>query len=200
MEEVEVATYALRGPTFGVALSASFGAQMFYDDAFTSGYVKDTLLYGLDLRLQNLGVAGLDLGIESLFTVTNQTIALAAGDADQSLFEATVAATLWYRFQIDDFHVALGPRVAWVLFRRHVEAPVIAPELSTEEPAAVSSGDAVQYYSTFTPGAALELGYRIVQPLTVAATVQGSYLHFEADGAASDLLTMNYLFRLQYNF
>ena len=200
MEEISVASYALRGPSFAIALAADLGAQIFYDEVFTKGYVKDSLLYGLDLRLQNLGVAGLDLGVEALFTVSDQTIELAAGTTSQSLFETSVATTLWYRFQVHDFHIALGPRVAWLLFRRYVERPVSTAPPGSAGQAVDVGGDSTQYYSTFTPGAALELGYRILPELTLAAKTHGSYLHFEADGEARDLFTMNYLLHLQYNF
>lgn len=191
LEEIARADYALRSPGFAVSVAAGFGAQTFYDEAFTSGYVNDTLLYGVDVRLQNLGVPGLDLGIEGLFTVSDQNISLATGSADQSLFEAMVGATLFYRFQIQDFHVALGPRVAWVMFRRRVDAPSadVAPP-----------ADPVQYYNTFTPGMAVELGYRVIPELTIGANIAGGWLHFEADGDELDLLTMNWLVRMQVNF
>ena len=191
LEEVEIANYALREPGFAVSLAAGFGAQTFYDEAFTSGYVNDTLLYGIDLRLHNLGVPGLDLGIEGLFAVSDQTVDLATGTSNQSLFEATVATSLLYRFQVQDFHVALGPRVAWVLFRRKVDPPegVVAP-----------SSDPVQYYNTFVPGAAVEVGYRIVPELTVAANINAGWLHFEADGDELDVPSMNWLIRMQVNF
>lgn len=191
LEDIARADYALRRPGFAVSLAAGFGAQTFYDEAFTSGYVNDTLLYGVDVRLHNLGVPGLDLGIEGLFTVSDQTITLATGPTDQSLFEAMVDATLFYRFQIQDFHVALGPRVAWVMFRRRVDPPSaeVAP-----------AADPVQFYNTFTPGAAVEVGYRIIPELTVGANISASWLHFEADGDELDLLTMNWLIRMQVNF
>jgi hypothetical protein len=102
-----------------------------------------------------------------------------------------VAASVLYRFQIEEFHVALGPRVAWVMFRRKVDPPDggVAP-----------ASDPVQFYNTFVPGAAVEIGYRIIPELTVGANITGGWLHFEADGDELDVLTMNWLLRMQVNF
>jgi hypothetical protein len=188
MVPTETAEYALRGPELAIGLGARVGYQMFHDPAFTDRYIGDTPMYGLGLSLMNVGIPNLDLTFDALFTVADQDLQLSGVGVEQNLFQFVLGTTLAWRFQWADLHLSVGPRIAWVLFKRRIAE------------AGLAHGDRDQVFTTATPGASVELGYRILPHFQLAAVAQTSFLRFQADSETRDVATTSVFLSLVYAF
>jgi len=188
MTPVEEISYAKRGAGLSVSLSAGAGYQWFHKSAFTNDYVNNTPLFGVETRIHNIGTPGLDLRFDALFSVAEQEIKVSGAEIEQDFFEIQIGTALVYRIQWEDFHLAFGPRLSWLMFRRH-----LADDLLTNE-------QRVQTFSTIIPGGLVEVGYRFHSKVSVTATARIGYLHFEADATSYDLATTESLLHVQYLF
>jgi hypothetical protein len=188
MTPVEEVEYAKRGPGLSVSLSAAAGYQWFHKSSFTKDYVNNTPLFGIETCIHNIGTPGLDLRFDALFSVADQKIQIAGTQVEQDFFEVLIGTALVYRIQWEHFHLAFGPRLSWMMLRRHLADGLL------------SNDKRVQVFSTITPGGLVEVGYRFHSKVSVTATTRISYLHFEADATSYDLATTESLLHVQYLF
>ena len=177
MNVVEHVAYATRGPATTVSLAAHGGYQWFHDSAFTSAYVKNLPILGLETRVHNLGMNRLDLAIDALIALADQEITTGEGTTGQHLLNVNIGLAALYRMESGPFAWSLGPRLAWVLFRRSLDDKAVPAE------------ERVQLYSAASPGILMELSGRILPRVTLALSARVGYLHFEADDIVHDLVT-----------
>lgn len=186
MEPATVAAYTKRGEEMALGVAGRIGIQLFHDSGFRDSYVNNTLTFGIEFRLLNLGVPGLDLKLDAMFGTGEQQVSVGnLAELDQALFATNIGSSVHYRFQYGDFFTSFGPRVAWLFFRRHIDS-VLIPD-----------GDRVQVYSTVSPGLELDLGILLLPGLSLGLNGQVAYLHFEADGESTDLVTSSYTIGFQ---
>ncbi|NUN15151.1 MAG: caspase family protein [Myxococcales bacterium] len=186
MEATTVAAYSNRGEELAVGVAARIGIQLFHNSSFRDSYVDNTVTFGVEVRLLNLGLPGLDLKLDAMFGTGEQQVSVGnIHELNQALFATNIGSSIQYRYQYGDFFTSLGPRVAWLFFRRHVDSTLI-PE-----------NDRVQVYSTVSPGFEAEIGVLLMPRLSLGLNAQIAYLHFEADGNSTDLVTSSYTLGLQ---
>jgi hypothetical protein len=177
MNVVEHVAYATRGPVTSVSLAAHGGYQWFHNRAFTTRYVNDLPVLGIEARIHNLGMHRIDLAIDALVAIADQEIQTGEGTTKQHLMHLNLGMALLYRLELGPTAWSAGPRLAWVVLRRNLDDH------------ALTEDERIQLYSALSPGVLLETSWRVLPRVSLALSARVGYLHFEADDVAHDMVT-----------
>jgi hypothetical protein len=167
---------ASRGPETSVELGVRAGMTLFGDAEFRSEYFQNTPAFGVEVRVRDVGVAGLDIGVESMFGVARQEVRQGDDSVTQDAFFSQLAMSVLWRWNFSALELALGPKVAWIYLRRSVDA-------------GATGGGGLQTFSTVSPGARVSLGYRVHSAVLLSVEGASSFLRVDTESGPRDMVT-----------
>jgi len=160
MEEVTLSAYMRKGEPVGVVLSAQIGIQTFGEEAVRGQYVGSVPLFSIGVRVENLGrVPGLDIGVDVGVTSMRQTLNIGDLRYSQRLTHFQAGLSLMYRYDFDNLSLSVGPRVAYLLLHRELDATGVG-----------------EYLNTVAVGGVIGAFWRFSQRISVGVTGRVSYV------------------------
>jgi hypothetical protein len=160
MEEVTLTAYMAKGEPVGLVFSAQIGIQTFGEDAVRERYVGSVPLFSVALRIENVGgVSGMDLAWDAGITSMSQTLNVGELRYQQQLTHFQTGLTLMYRYDFDNLSLLAGPRVAYMLLHRELDATGVS-----------------EYLNTIAVGGAIGAFWRFSQRISVGVTGRVSYV------------------------
>ncbi|MFT5433657.1 MAG: putative caspase-like protein [Myxococcota bacterium] len=160
MEEVTLTAYMAKGEPIGFVFSAQIGIQTFGEDAVRERYVGSVPLFSVALRIENIGaIPGMDLAWDAGITSMSQTLSIGELRYQQQLTHFQTGLTLMYRYDFDNLSLLAGPRVAYMLLHRELEATGLS-----------------EYLNTIAVGGAIGAFWRFSQRISVGVTGRVSYV------------------------
>ncbi len=159
LTQVSLATYLRKGQA-GVSIAAQVGISSFTSPRTNEQFLGALPLMSLGVTVHDVGVYGLDLGVDIGFSSMNQRLAIPGASSDtpfdQRVLEIQVGASLKYRLDFGSFSVSAGPRLGYL----YIERAVDVPHLEQQDAHLLAAGAVLSAQWRFSPRISIGLDGR----------------------------------------
>lgn len=117
LEEVSMTAYLYKGRSSWM-MGAHVGIQTLGSEDARAQAFGPAPMFGLNFGYRDLGVFGLDLGLDLSFSHISQNLVFPEGGITARVTEFVAGVSLMYRFDFDSLSLSVGPRVALLVVHR----------------------------------------------------------------------------------